>query len=45
MQDRLPFRRAIGTSRSEGKADDVAVGPSIGEGIARTGSEAGIFGQ
>ena len=41
MQDRLPFRRVIGISRSEGEADGGEGGP---EGLAGTGSEAGTFG-
>ena len=44
MQDHLPFRRAIGISISEGDVDG-GRGPSTGEGIAGTGSEAGTFGR
>jgi len=44
VQNRLPFRRAIGTSRSEGEADSGGVEPSTREGIAGIGSEAGTFG-
>ena len=45
MQDRLPFRRAMRISRSEGDADGGGGGPSTGEGLAGTGSEAGTFGR
>ena len=45
MQDRLPFRRAIGISRSEGEADGGGGGPSIGERLAEISSEAGTFGR
>jgi len=45
VQDHLPFRRAIGTSISEGEADGGGLGPSIGEGIAEIGSEARTFGR
>ena len=34
MQDRLPFRKAMRISRSEGDADGGGGGPSTGEGIA-----------
>jgi len=33
MQDRLPFRKAMRISRSEGDADGGGGGPSTGEGI------------
>ena len=45
MQDRLPFRRAIGISGSEGEADGGGGGPSTGEGLAGIGSEGGTFGR
>jgi len=44
MQDRLPFHRAVKISRSKGDVDGGG-GPSIGEGIAGTGSEAGTSGR
>ena len=44
MQDRLPFRRVIGISRSEVEADAGGGGPSNREGLVRIGSEAGTFG-
>ena len=45
MQNHLPFRKAMRMSRSEGDADGGGGGPSTGEGIAETSSEAGTFGQ
>ena len=39
MQDRLPYRRAMGISGLEGDADGGG-GPSTGEGLSGTGSEA-----
>jgi len=45
MQDRLPFRKAIGISRSEGEADNGVGGSSTGEGLVGIGSEAVTFGR
>jgi len=45
MKERLPFRRAIETSRSDEEANDGGGGPSTGEGIIRIGSEVETFGQ
>jgi len=45
VQDRLPFQRAIGISKSEGKADGEGGGPSTGEELVRIGLEAGTFGR
>ena len=45
MQDRLLFRREMGISRSEEDVDGGGGGPSTGEGMAGTGSEAGTFGR
>ena len=45
MQDRSPFRRAIGISRSEGEADGGEGGPFTGERLAKTSLEAGTFGD
>ena len=42
MQNRLPFRKAMRISRSEG---DDGGEPSTEEGIVGTGSEAGTFGH
>jgi len=44
MQDRLPFRRAIGISRSEGEADGGG-GSSTGKELVGISSEAGTFGR
>ena len=44
MQDRLPFQRAIGISRSEEDADGGGK-PSTEEGLAETGSEVETFGR
>ena len=45
MQDRLPFRKAIRISRSEGETDGGGGGPSTGEKLVGIGSEAGTFGR
>jgi len=45
VQDRLPFRRAIGISKSEEKADYEGGGPFTGEELVRIGLEAGTFGR
>ena len=45
MQDRLPFRRAIKISRSEGEADGGGGGSSTGDGLVGIGLKAGTFGR
>jgi len=45
VQHYLPFRRAIGISRSEREADGGGGGPSIGEGLVGIGSDVGTFGR